>query len=539
MKKYILILFAAASLVWSCSEVENDTRIQNAVAPGALANVTTSARIGSVVFTWDNPTGDYYYTLVEFERGGQKVAHKISRYAIDKAKGEGHTRYVYEGFEDTNTYTFTLTPYSADGQAGPSQTVQGAAEDASYAYKYVAETATVTPEVEGAKVSWVNEYHREVTVSVSYKDLTGETVTKSVVTSSDGSMAVGAFTEPTSITVTTANSAGQTSEPTVVNVTPTTGEIPPSRMSFPRYSSIWNAGNAFDKVIDRDPASYWHSEPFNAGNGPYQWFVVDLGFAHKVNAVEIIRRATDAGYGSPIRQVQVSVSLDDNTYNTVVPQCDYDAGPVYATHMYMFQEQVARFIKVELWAEGNWAHLAEFLAYYSSDPKGASPYAEEAAAELAPDPDDDPTVYPDVEYLKPNNFGHNDWVNHLKYYQADDRTNDTEWTYETTGGDSWMPLDRLQKQAAGSTLVFQYQCTHNITLEFFWCNKGGFGDGGPAGGRSTPFSISKSSDWKTFKRDFSADWAKHGWTGEPGCTVRFDIGDGAGVTLKIRNMRWQ
>ena len=138
--------------------------------------------------------------------------------AIDKAKGEGHTRYVYEGFEDTNTYTFTLTPYSADGQAGPSQTVQGAAEDASYAYKYVAETATVTPEVEGAKVSWVNEYHREVTVNVSYKDLSGETVTKSVVTSSDGSMAVGAFTEPTSITVTTANSAGQTSEPTVVNV---------------------------------------------------------------------------------------------------------------------------------------------------------------------------------------------------------------------------------------------------------------------------------------------------------------------------------
>ena len=163
MKKYIFILFAA-SLLWSCSELENDSRIGSPTAPGALTNVQTSARIGSVVFTWDNPTsGDYYYTLVEFQKGGETIKQKISRYAVGP-QGEGHTRYVYEGFEDTNSYTFTLTPYSSDGQAGPSQTVTGAAEDASYAYKYLAETVTVAPEVEGAKVSWINEYHREITV---------------------------------------------------------------------------------------------------------------------------------------------------------------------------------------------------------------------------------------------------------------------------------------------------------------------------------------------------------------------------------------
>lgn len=533
MKKYIFILFAA-SLLWSCSELENDSRIESPTAPGALTNVQTSARIGSVVFTWDNPTsGDYYYTLVEFQKGGETIKQKISRYAVGP-QGEGHTRYVYEGFEDTNSYTFTLTPYSTDGQAGPSQTVTGAAEDASYAYKYVAETATIEPEVEGAKVSWVNEYHREVTVNVSYKDITGQTVTKSVVSAADGSLSIGAFTDPTSVTVTTANDAGQSSEPKVVSVTPKTGEIPVNRIQINDFSDFWQAGYELKNVLDRNMDTYWHT----ALTGPNHWFTADLGFAHKVNAVQIIRRQSDAGYGSPLIHVKVSVSLDNTEFKTVV-DADYDADPVYAKHMFSFDEQVARYIRVDVTSAGSWAHVAEFLAFYSKDPNNDSPYAEQAAAELAPDPDDDPTVYPDVEYLYPDNFGVAGWVNNLDWFQADDRSNDTEWTYVTTGGDSWMPLGRLKNDAAGAMLVFQYKCTASITLEFFWCNEGGFGDGGPAGGRSTTFTVSKTDEWKTFKKDFTADWAKHGWSGKAGCTVRFDVGDGAGVTLKVRNMRWQ
>ena len=280
--------------------------------------------------------------------------------------------------------------------------------------------------------------------------------------------------------------------------------------------------------------SYWHTNL----TGPYHWFIVDLGYAHMVNAIEVIRRQTDAGYGSPLKHLKLSVSTDDENFTTVYDG-EYDAGPLYANHMFLFDEQVARYIKVEVTSEGSWAHVAEFLAYYSKDPKNASPYAEEAAAELAPDPDDDPTVYEDVEYLYPDNFGQAGWVNHLKYYQADDRSNDTEWTFETTGGDSWMPLGRLKKDAAGPMLVFQYKCTHSIMCEFFWCNAGGFGDGGPAGGRETAFNLSKTTEWKTFKKDFTNDWKTHNWSGKKGCTVRFDIGDGAGVTLVIRNMRWQ
>ena len=534
MKKYLLILLAATTLAWSCSELENDSRIESPEAPGALTNVATSARIGSVVFTWDNPTqGDYYYTLVEFERGGETVTHKISRYAVSPTLGEGHTRYVYEGFDDTDTYTFKLTPYSSDGQAGPSQTITGAAEDASYAYKYVGETVSVEPEVEGAKVSWLNEYHRDVTVTITYKDVNGETQTISKRGTEDGNLSIGAFTEPTEITVTASNGS-ETSDPYVFTATPSTGEIPAGRMKIEEYSDFWQANYEPYRVLDRNMDTYWHTNL----NGPYHWFIVDLGFAHKVNAVEVIRRQSDAGYGSPLQWVKVSVSKDDQNW-TVVHDEEYNAEYVYATHLWTFDEQICRYIKVEVTSTGSWAHVAEFLAYYSSDAKGASPYADLAAAEVAPDPDDDETVYPDQEYLSPMTDAPGGWINNLKFYQADDRSNDTEWTFETTGGDSWMPLARLKSNADGPVLVFHYKCTAGINLEFFWCNKNGFGDGGPKGGRSTAWSITRQTDWKTFKRNFKNDWSAHKWTGEAGCTVRFDVGDGAGVTLKIRNWHWR
>ena len=531
MKKYILILFAAASLVWSCAELENDSRVTSPTAPSALSNVATSSRIGSVVFTWDNPTsGDYYYTLVEFERGGQTVTHKVSRYAVSPTLGQGHTRYIYEGFDDTKTYTFTLTPYSVDGQAGPSTTVTGFAEDASYAYKYVAETATVEPEVEGAKVSWVNEFHRDCTVQVSFKDLTGATQTVSKTSAADGSISIGAFTDPTEITVVTTNGTAS-SEPTKLTVTPKTGEIPASRMSINEYSDYWQAGYELPKVLDRNMNTYWHTNL----NGPYHWFIVDLGGLHKVNAVEVIRRQSDAGYGSPLRWVTVSVSRDDATW-TVVHDEEYNADYLYATHLWNFDEQICRYIKVEVTSTGSWAHVAEFLAYYSADPKSASPYADLAAAELAPDPDEDDTVYDDVEYLRPR-LDVAGWINNVKAYQTDDRSNDTEWTYDTTGGDSWLPLVDLQKDAAGPQMVFIYKSSASIMCEFFWC-PGGFGVGGPAGGKETSFNLSKTSEWKVFKKDFSSDFSKWGF-GKKGDTVRFDIGDGAGVTVVVKNMRWQ
>ncbi len=249
---------------------------------------------------------------------------------------------------------------------------------ASYAYELVAKTVKAEPDIEGAVVSWSNEYNVNFTVNVSFKDVTGTTRTLSKTSNIDDRFSIGAFTEPTDISVTVSNHLGDVSAASKFRITPNTGEIPTTRMTFPRYSSIWSENVGFDKVIDRDTDTYWHSEPFNDGKGPYQWFVVDLGSPHKVNAIEAIRRKSDAGYGSPIQKIQVSASLkdEDDSYVAVVPKKDYHPETVYAGHLFTFdKEAVARYLKVEFWTSGDWTHLAEFLAYYSPDPANDSPYA--------------------------------------------------------------------------------------------------------------------------------------------------------------------
>ena len=121
---------------------------------------------------------------------------------------------------------------------------------------------------------------------------------------------------------------------------------------------------------------------------------------------------------------------------------------------------------------------------------------------------------------------------------ASNPDNPSEFTYETTGGDSWVAMQPIKKQVPGTVLVFQYKSTADLACEFFWC-KGGWGVGGPAGGVETFFNLKKTEEWKTFKMNMVEAWNKGWWAGAPGAVVRFDIGDGAGETVVIRLMHWR
>ncbi|MBQ9819652.1 MAG: discoidin domain-containing protein [Bacteroidales bacterium] len=240
-------------------------------------------------------------------------------------------------------------------------------------FPVVAKTLTWKAEVEGARISWENQYGVPLVFNAMFKDVTGSVRTVSKTSSTDDFLSFGAFTEPTQVSVTVSTRTGASTEPVRKEITPRTGEIPTDRMTFPRYSSIWNKDTGFDKMLDRDTDTYWHSD-LTSGE---QWFVADLGTPHKVNAIEAIRRKTDAGYGSAIRYIQVSVATEDKTdaYRIVVPKTNYHPSKVYAGHLYTFDETPARYIKVEFSTEGSWCHLAEFLVYFAPDPAAVSPYA--------------------------------------------------------------------------------------------------------------------------------------------------------------------
>ena len=534
MKKYIYMMMIACAAIFASCNDDTHGRGEGSSENVDLSNLTAEGRIGQVVLKWQNPTNpDYYYSMVEFvNAAGETVKQKVSVYSEDKDKGTGYTSAKILGFEDTNNYEFIVTPYTSYGIAGKSETVSCKPEDAQFAYKYIPETVTVEGAVEGAVVKWVNEYEIPVTVKVSFKNLMGETVVKEVKGNSDGSLTIGAFVVPTEVTVTASNAAGTaTSEPVVVVAEPAKGEIPRVNYSIADYSGgILGGGMEIEKLIDGNWQTTWHSSTSAAG--PLH-FTVDLSTVYQVSMVEFVKRTDDPNASGYPEHMEVFTSLDNSTF-TKVGEHEFDASYVF-NHVVAFEPVNARYVKVTFTHSGSWSHLAEFVAYSHKDV--TTRYAEQAAAELVPDPDDDDNYYPELEYLSPSSSN----INNLSFEQTNP-DNPTEWTFETTGGDSYVQMKPLQTDQPGPVLVFHYTCTANINLEFFWCT-GGWGKIGPSPAYYSNCSISKTDEWKTKTCDFSAAWANAVYNGKafghPGDVFRFDVGDGAGVTLKVRLMRFR
>lgn len=152
---------------------------------------------------------------------------------------------------------------------------------------------------------------------------------------------------------------------------------------------------------------------------------------------------------------------------------------------------------------------------------------------MQPD-DDDIRVYEAIEYLIPApHMGANQIASEQSSYE-----DYTEWTFVSLGRDPYMPMTPLKGQAAGPVIVFQYKSSADAKCEFFWCD-GGYGVGGPVGGKETAFTLAESSEWKTFVLDMQDAWTKHGFKGRPGDTIRFDVGNVADLSVSTRLMRWR
>ncbi len=529
MKKIIyLILIACSAIFLSCKEDSGMTKDGDL----SLSFLEAEPRIGAVVLMWGNPSdADYYYSMVTYTNSeGETVSQKVSVYSVYPDVNTPASMVRIGGFSDTDTYEFTVTPYTSDGRYGESKTVSCTPEDASKAFKYITGTVEAKPTVEGAVISWANEYDVPVTMSISYKNLAGETKTVTRTSNEGGSVEIFPFVDKTNVTITATDESGKnTSDPKVIEVTPERGEIPQSRMTAIGASSV-DGDNGFDRLLDNNVSTAWKSQVDGL-----QWVAIDLGEVHKINWIEMVGDSKD-------RDAQPTAIM---IFYSEVPVADISSAPCLGTfeynpehiynHAYGFKEPVnARYVLVAF-LNSQRVSITEFCAYYAD---AATHYAKESELELQPDPDDDPTYYPEIEYMTPTTT-----VNNLKITQSNPK-NPSEYTFETTGGDSWVHLAPLKKQAGGTVLVFQYKSTGNLRCEFFWVKPGA---PRPAGGVETVFDIKKTDEWKTFKMNMADEWVKTDpnnnafkwWDGAPGDFVRFDIGDGAGETVVIRLMHWR
>ena len=523
MKKIIyFILIACSAILFSCKDDSGMAKDGDIV----LSNLTAEPRIGAVLLKWDNPSAsDYYYATVTYiNSSGEEVRQKVSVYSVDSKKGEGHTSARIGGFSDTKTYEFTVTPYTTDGRYGDAMTVSCAPEDASKAYKYIGETAEVTPTVEGAVINWINDYGVPVTVNISYKTLSGETKTVTKKSSESGTVEIFPFVEKTSVTITATDESGKnTSEPTVIEVTPERGEIPHSRMAVIGTSSV-DGTNTPERLLDDDVKTAWKSK-----TEELQWAAIDLGDVHKVNWIELVGDSKDkAAQPTSIQVFYSKEPVADISQAPCLGTFEYNPDHVY-NHAYEFKESVeARYILVAF-QNAKRVSITEFLAYYAD---AANHYEKEAAIELNGDSDDDPTYYPDIEYMVPK--ADNPKIKDMKV-SADNPDDPSEFTCVTTGSDPYIEMTALKKQAAGTVVVFQYKSTADLECEFFWC----IGGWRPAGGKETKFNIKKTDEWTTFTMNMVEAWDKGWWTGAPGDLVRLDVGAAAGETVSFRLMRWR
>ena len=520
MKKIIyLILIACSAIFFSCKDDDGMTRDGDIV----LSNLTAEPRIGAVVLKWDNPAAsDYYYATVTYNNAsGEEVKQKVSVYSVDPDKGEGHTAVRIGGFADTNTYEFTVTPYTSDERYGDAVTVSCTPEDASKAFKYITGTVETKPTVEGGVVSWKNDYDVPVTVTITYKNLAGETITETRKGSEDGSVEIFPFVDKTNVTITATDESGKnTSEPKVVEVTPERGDIPQSRMTAIGASGV-EGNNVPANLLDNNVSTAW-----SGSNNDIVWVAIDLGGVHRINWFELVGNSKDReSQPTALMVFHSKEPVADLSQAKNLGIFEYNPEHIY-NHAYKLENPIdTRYILIAFPGVQR-VSITEFCAYYAD---AATHYAKESELELQPDPDDDPTYYPETEYMTPTTT-----VNNLKFTQSNP-DNPSEYTFETTGGDSWVHLAPLKKQAAGTVLVFQYKSTGNLSCEFFWCKKGT----GPAGGKETVFNLKKTDEWKTFKINMVGAWNNGWWDGVPGDFVRFDIGDGAGETVVIRLMHWR
>ena len=489
----------------------------------SLSFLEAEPRIGAVVLMWGNPSdADYYYSMVTYTNSeGETVSQKVSVYSVYPDVNTPASMVRIGGFSDTDTYEFTVTPYTSDGRYGESKTVSCTPEDASKAFKYITGTVETKPTIEGAVVSWKNVYDVPVTVTITYKNLAGETITETRKGSEDGSVEIFPFVDKTNVTITATDESGKnTSEPKVVEVTPERGEIPQSRMTAIGASGV-DGDNVPANLLDNNVSTAW-----SGSNNDIVWVAIDLGEIHRINWFELVGNSKDRD-GQPVALMVFDSKepVADMSQAHYLGMFEYNREHIY-NHAYKLENPIdTRYILIAFPSVQR-VSITEFCAYYAD---AATHYAKESELELQPDPDGDPTYYPEIEYMIPL-----DGQNSLTF-EATNPDDPSEYTFKTTGGDPFVSLAPLKKAAAGTVLVFQYKASADLACEFFWCKKGT----GPAGGKETFFNLKKTDEWKTFKINMVGAWNNGWWDGKEGDRVRFDIGNEGGNTLVVRLMHWR
>jgi len=349
---YYLLVFVA--VLWAAGSCKDEDQ---AIAPGAVAAVESSAGYGEVMLKWTNPSDeDFYYVDITFtDSKGLSRSRKVSRFA------SGDT---IPGFADTDPYTFTLTAHSYSGGASSPVTVTVAPLEP--AFLLVAGTVEMVPDFGGAVVSWTNETEKPATVRVTYKDNSGQKAVSLFNANETGKgfiSGLSATAQTFSVIVT--DEADNESDVSPFEITPLEeAVVNKAQWSVVDFSSQEPAEGAPNGVVtavfDSNVSSFWHTQ-WNGGSPGYpHWFIIDMGQEVTISRFECFRRQGD-GRGQTACQFFTSIDgenwVDQGTY-------DFDPGIDGGQSYRMTSNPQARYFKYVATAGPNfYAFLGEITVY--------------------------------------------------------------------------------------------------------------------------------------------------------------------------------
>ena len=283
------------------------------IAPAGSITATAKADYGAVIFSWPVPEDEnlYYVNISWTDAEGQPRSLQVSKFAADASSAQ--VSVVADGFTDTTTYLFTLTPYNSAGAAGPSSQITCAPLEP--AYNIVLPTVTLTPDFGGVMINWENKTGKDLTIEIEYMLEDGSKQSKSINAKSsiqEGNDAIAGFTQGAEhpFTVSIKDRFEHRSEEKIINQEVLQEQkIDKSIWDIPGYNADSNQGtigyssqainedkdgriNRARAIFDNDVNSFWHAR-WSDTDYPH-WYIVDLGKEVIISRIEMTRRQGNA-----------------------------------------------------------------------------------------------------------------------------------------------------------------------------------------------------------------------------------------------------
>lgn len=347
-KRFLAITILGTFLTGMSScldEADKRVEIDNS-APAQVTNVQTSAGPGEVHLTWNiPPSPSFMYTKIEYlDAKGEQQYEIISK---ERANEQGECNAIIKGFTSTAPVKFSLYACAVkDGNLGPIETE---AAPGAPAFTGVAQSVTIDPDEGGVLVNYNNEYSVSAFIEIDYQSAndTSKSGTASfeAAANSAGSQWVrlsygNQFIagEECIINIKGKDSAGNTSEPREVRVTPQmVAKVDRASWTFPGYDDnsdaetigyssqetkgegggVSPAGRVI-AMIDGNLNTFWHATWKSQGTKYPHWFILDMGKNVKVSSIELIRRQGKDGAKCQTGQ-QFYLCSEENAANPTAP----------------------------------------------------------------------------------------------------------------------------------------------------------------------------------------------------------------------------